>query len=80
MRLRISVLGLNVLDVEISTGDELEFYDEEEEPESIEITPACWNGASQTSLHLETPLIPYDSDDRYRWEEEDRRRRGFGFR
>ena len=51
--------------------DLVEFEDDEE--------PFQWNGAAQVSAQISSPDVVYDPDDRYRWDEDHRRKAGFGF-
>ena len=74
MRISLSVFGFEVFALDIQTWQIEECDEEDEEDEG-------WGGHSAVATHIESPMVRYDPDDRYRWDEEYRRRAGvFGFR
>ena len=71
MKLVVHFMGLELFRLELT---HLEYVEEEEEEE-----PVDYPVLQQTPPFIETPMVRYDSDDRYRWDEEDRRQVRFGF-
>lgn len=72
MRIALSLFGFEVFVIDVQTWEIEEDGDDEE--------PAGWSGQQHVSAVIETPMVRYDPDDRYRWDEEYRRRlRLFGF-
>lgn len=73
MRVSLCILGVEVFALEISSAGEV--VEEEAEP-----TAPTWGGQSNVATHIESPPVPYDMWERYRWEWEDHRRgRRLGF-
>lgn len=79
MRLSVSILGYEVFTVEFGQPVEEEVEEEVEAADDDEDARPKWLGLSACNSDIERDYSPLSPDDRYDWEWEDRRRRGFGF-